>query len=149
MRFLWSVYIFSLFCFYLILEKRIALICKNLNFLYQWLVCGQVLLKLAQWFSRRRKKCEMFRDRQTTDGQTKKQTDGRQTIGDKISSLEYSMVIVFFLGGNSFVNSWFKKIHWMINSKIAVRQVKISHNHFCLLAYCFLVIGEILSISRR
>ena len=39
----------------------------------------------------------MFRDRQNrwTD---KKQTDRRQTIGDKISLLEYSIAIVSYFG---------------------------------------------------
>ena len=45
----------------------------------------------------KKKKCEMFRDRQNrwTD---KKQTDRRQTIGDKISLLEYSIAIVSYFG---------------------------------------------------
>ena len=53
----------------------------------------QVWLKLAQWFWRRRWKCEKFTDRQTdgrTDGWTDRRTDRRWTTGDQKSSLELS-----------------------------------------------------------
>ena len=45
----------------------------------------QVWLKLAQWFWRRRWKCEKFTDRRTD-----RQTDRRRTAGDQKSSLELS-----------------------------------------------------------
>ena len=47
----------------------------NFNPLYPRMLCSKFCLKLAQWFKRRRWKCEKF-----TDGQTDKQTD-RQTDG--------------------------------------------------------------------
>ena len=53
----------------------------------------QVWLKLAQWFWRRRWKCEKFTDGRTdgqTDGQTDGKTDRQRTTGDQKCSLELS-----------------------------------------------------------
>ena len=58
----------------------------------------QVWLKLAQWFWRRRWKCEKFTDRQTdgqTDGRTDGRTDRQRTTGDqKFSSGELKIDIL-------------------------------------------------------
>ena len=55
----------------------------------------QVLLKVAQWFWRKRWKCEKFTNRQMDrDIQTDRQTDRRQTTGDQKSSLELSALML-------------------------------------------------------
>ena len=72
--------LFLLFLNYLPLEKGGALYLNKLEFPSPKDTLCQVWLKLAQWFWRRRWKCEKFTDRQT-DGQTDGQTDdGRQVI---------------------------------------------------------------------
>ena len=60
------VKVFSLFCYYLPLEKGVALHLNKFESLSPKDALLQVLLKLAQWFWR---KCEKFTDRQTDDGQ--------------------------------------------------------------------------------
>ena len=79
-----SVY-FSLFRNYLPLEKGRALHFNKLESPSPKNALCQVWLKLAQWFWRRRWKCEKFTDRQTD-----RRTDGRRTTGDQKSSLELS-----------------------------------------------------------
>ena len=56
----------------------------NLNPFHPGILCFQVWLKLAQWFWRRRWKCEKFSDRRTD------RQDRRRTTGDQKSSLELS-----------------------------------------------------------
>ena len=74
------VNVFSLFRNYLPLENGGALHLNKLEFPSPKDVLCQVWLKLAQWFWRRRWKCEKFTDRRT-DGRTDRQTDdGRQVI---------------------------------------------------------------------
>ena len=63
------VNVFSLFRYYLPLEKKLC----------------QVWMKLTQWFWRRRWMCEKF-----TDIRTDRHTDRRRTTGDQKSSLELS-----------------------------------------------------------
>ena len=65
--------VFSLFCNYLPSEKGEALHLNKLESPSPRDTLCQVWLKLAQWFSRRRWKCEKFTDKQSdgwTDGQT-------------------------------------------------------------------------------
>ena len=88
-RFLNFVNVFSLFRNYLPLEKGGALHLNKLESPPPKDVLCQVWLKLAQWFWRRRWKCEKFTDRQM-DGRTDGRTDRRRTTGDQKSSLELS-----------------------------------------------------------
>ena len=79
-RFFNFVNVFSLFRNYLPLEKGGALHLNKLESPSPKDALCQVWLKLAQWFWRRRWKCEKFTDGQT-DGRTDRQTDdGRQVI---------------------------------------------------------------------
>ena len=82
-RFFNFVNVFSLFRNYLPLEKGGALHLNKLESPPPKDVLCQVWLKLAQWFWRRRWKCEKFTDRQT-DGRTNGRTD-RQTPDDRWS----------------------------------------------------------------
>ena len=71
---------FHYFCNYLPLEKGGALHLNKLESPSPKDALCQVWLNLAQWFWRRRWKCEKFTDRRT-DRQTDRQTDdGRQVI---------------------------------------------------------------------
>ena len=79
-RFLNFVNVFSLFHYYLPLEKSGALHLNKLESPSHRDTLCQVWLILAQWFWRRRWKCEKFTDRQTDTW----------TIGDQKSSLELS-----------------------------------------------------------
>ena len=81
----------SLFPYYLPLEKGVALHLKKLESSSPKDALCQVWLKLAQWFLRRRWKCENFTDRRT-DGwrRTNGQTDWLRTTGDQKSSLVLS-----------------------------------------------------------
>ena len=81
--------VFSLFRNYLPLEKGWALHLNKLESPSPKDALCQVWLKLAQWFWRRRWKCEKFTDRRT-DRQTDRQTDRRRTTGDQKSLLELS-----------------------------------------------------------
>ena len=75
-RFLKFVNIFSLFPYYLPLEKGVALHLNKFESPLPKDALCQVWLKLAQWFLRRSRKYEKF-----TDGRTDRQTDnGRQAI---------------------------------------------------------------------
>jgi hypothetical protein len=74
--------VFLLFCDYLPLEKSNPLHLNNLEFPSPKDDLCQVLLKLAQWFWKRSRKCKSLQ----TDGRT----DGRRTTGDQKSSLELS-----------------------------------------------------------
>ena len=76
-RFFNFVNVFSLFRNYLPLEKGGALHLNKLESPSPKDALCQVWLKLAQWFWRRRWKCEKFTDRRTdrrTDGRTDRQT---------------------------------------------------------------------------
>ena len=77
--------VFSLFRNYLPLEKGGALHLNKFESPSPKDALCQVWLKLAQWFWRRRWKCEKFTDRRTD-----RQTDRRRTTGDQKSSLELS-----------------------------------------------------------
>ena len=66
-RFLKFVNVFSLFHYYLTLEKGGALHLNKLESSLPKDALCQVWLKLAQWFLRRRGKCEKFTDRRTMD----------------------------------------------------------------------------------
>ena len=80
-RFFNFVNVFLLFHNYLHLEKGEALNLNKLEFPSPKDTLCQVWLKLAQWFWRRRWKCEKF-----TDGRT----DRRRTTDDQKSSFELS-----------------------------------------------------------
>ena len=87
-KFFHFVNVFTLFRNYLPLEKGGALHLNKLESPSLRNTLCQVWLKLAQWFWRRRRKCEKFTDRQTdrqTDGQMDRRTD-RQTTCDQKSS---------------------------------------------------------------
>ena len=88
-RFFNFVNVFSLFRYYLPLEKGGVLHLNKLEFPLPKDAFCQVWLKLDQWFWRRRWKCEKFTDGRT-DGRTDGQTDRRRTKGDQKSSLELS-----------------------------------------------------------
>ena len=96
-RFLDFVNVFSLFRNYLSLEKGGALHLNKLESPSPKDALCQVWLKLAQWFWRKRWKCEKFTDGRTDgrtdrqrDGQTERRTDRGQTKGVQKSSLELS-----------------------------------------------------------
>ena len=72
-RFLNFVNVFFLYPFYLPLEKGRALYWNKLESPLPKDALCQVWLKLAQWFWRRRWKCEKFTDRRT-DGRTDRHT---------------------------------------------------------------------------
>ena len=88
-RFLKVVNLFLKFPNYLPFGKGVALHLNKLEFSWPRDTLCQVWLKLAQWFWRRRWKCEKFTDRQT-DGRTNGRTDRRLTTVDQKSSLELS-----------------------------------------------------------
>ena len=79
------VNVFSLFRNYLPLEKNGALHLNKVESPSPKDGLCLVWLKLAQWFWRRRWKCEKFTDRRTD-----RQTDSRRTTGDLKSSFELS-----------------------------------------------------------
>ena len=94
-RFLKVVNLFLLIPDYLPFGKGVALHLNKLESPSPKDTLCHVWLKLAQWFWRRRWKCEKFTDRQTdrqTDRWTDRWTDGwtdrRRTTGDQKSSLE-------------------------------------------------------------
>ena len=68
-RFLNLFNVFTLFHYYLPLEKDGALHLDKLESPSPKDALWQIWLKLAQWFLRRRWKCEKFTDRRTDDGQ--------------------------------------------------------------------------------
>jgi hypothetical protein len=80
-RFLKIFSAFSLFRYYLPLERGFPFSLNKLDSPSPKDDLCQVWLKLVQWFWRRSRKCKRF-----TDGQT----DGRRTTGDQKSSLELS-----------------------------------------------------------
>ena len=73
------VNIFSLFCFYLPLEKVVVLHLKKIESSSPKDGLCQVWLKLAQWFWTRRRKCEKF----TTTTTTTTTTDNGQIVTRK------------------------------------------------------------------
>jgi hypothetical protein len=73
-RFLNIFSVFLLFCYYLPFEKGYLLCLNKLEFPSPKNDMCQVLLKLAQWFWRRSRKCKSLQ----TDGQTDGQTDAEQ-----------------------------------------------------------------------
>ena len=77
-RFLKFVNIFSLFPYYLPLEKGVALHLNKLKSPSPKDALCQVWLKLALWFLRRSQKYEKFTDR-WTDRRTDRQTDDRRS----------------------------------------------------------------------
>ena len=81
------VNVFSLFPNDLPLEKGMVLHLNKLEFPLPKDVLCQVWLKLAQWFLRRRCKCEKF-----TDGKTNRRTDGQQAI----LSRTHNIMFIFF-----------------------------------------------------
>ena len=75
-RVLKFINVFSLFRYYLPLENGGALYLNKLESSLPKDALCQVWLKLAQWFLRRRGKCEKFRDRRTH----RRTDDGQQAI---------------------------------------------------------------------
>ena len=82
--------VFSLFLNYLLLEKGGTLHLNKFESPSHKDALCQVWLKLAQWFWRRRWKCEKFTDRRT-DGQTDRQTDGRRTTVIRKAHLSFQL----------------------------------------------------------
>ena len=114
-RFLKVVNLFLLIPNYLPFGKGVALRLNKLEFPSPKDTLCQVWLKLAQWFWRRRWKCEKFTDRQT-DGQTNGQTtDDRWSekltwafSSGELKSLSHSHIVYnlkFFV--HLKVESWF------------------------------------------
>ena len=81
LRFLKFVNVFSLFRYYLRLEKGAALHLNKLKFPSSKDALCRVVLKLVQWYLRRWK-CEKFTDRMA-DGQTDGRTDKRADDGQQ------------------------------------------------------------------
>ena len=87
-RILNFVNVFSLFCNYLHLEKSGALHLNKPESPSPKDALCQVWLKLAQWFWRRRWKCERFTTTTCTTTTTTTDNDGQWTNCDQKSSLE-------------------------------------------------------------
>ena len=81
-RFLNFANLFSLFRNFFHLEQGVDFYFSKLEFpLYKDALC-QVWLKLAQWFLRRRWKCEKFTDRRTTDNRRSEKLTWAFSSGD-------------------------------------------------------------------
>ena len=103
-RFLKFVNVFSLSPYNLPLEKGGALHLKKLESPLPMNALCQVWLKLAQWFLRRRWKCEKFTDRRT-DGLT---TDNRwlENLTWAISSVSFKQNKLLSKRNNTQKHSW-------------------------------------------
>ena len=96
--------VFLLFRYYIPLEKGVALHLNKLESASPKDALCHVWLKLAQWFLRRRWKCEKFTDRRT-DGLT---TDNRwlENLTWAISSVSFKQNKLLSKGNNTQKHSW-------------------------------------------
>ena len=131
-RFLNFVNLFSLFPNYLLLEKGGALHLNKLESPLPKDALCQVWLKLAQWFWRRRWKCEKFTDRQTDRQTTDNRWSEKLTWAFSSGELKISHCIIFqkisisytVHSTNLVLNSLWKT-WWLVNKTESKQHVKL------------------------